>query len=652
MQKRIIPPTTTPAGEGTTTEGATDVSFTLPEISVEAIPTMTTDVLLAPSTIRTLHALAQSEDDWYATQTKMRMRAGQLHCKTELNQTLKKMEKAFSVPTPPADAIMAPGLTCFSDLTVQYRCEGFTASDNGIYSVDEDGNFTTISYCPVYPVRRSKNVESLSEQVTLRFKRKGDEKPTELTVPAVQIATATKIVELAEVGFPVNSETARGMVKYLSTILELNTAIIPLTHSSSKFGWHMHDGKQVFLPYDDSEQFFYDADNKTAVLTRSVHTAGSHIEWKKTMIEIRQTKRCEVLLTMSAALSSLLVPIVGVNSFVLDLYGKTGMGKTVTMMLAASQFANPDHYIGSFDTTDVGVEIRLDALNHLPLMLDDSNHANKKLIFNDFIMMICNGLGRQRGNKALGIRRDNTWKNCTITTGEAAMRDLVTGGGSKNRIISVRCRREEVYKDGNALCEFIRKNYGYAGRAFVYIVKQVGERRIKEIWQDYKALLEGDSVTAKQAASLALIMTADELMETYYYKDSVRIDLEDARDCLSEKENLDVDQRMYDYLIDTIDMHPKNFCPYTGPITMLTDPKGEIWGYIDDNDGYVYMIATALRKIFERTEFRYSKAFVQWMHEKGYDPYGESIVRKIPSIGKNQRVYKIKMERRGRIVEE
>ena len=65
----------------------------------------------------------------------------------------------------------------------------------------------------------------------------------------------------------------------------------------------------------------------------------------------------------------------------MDLWGETEGGKTVTLMLGASVWANPgeSRYIGDFKTTDVALEAKSDMLNNLPLILDDTSKVSAKI---------------------------------------------------------------------------------------------------------------------------------------------------------------------------------------------------------------------------------------------------------------------------------
>ena len=83
------------------------------------------------------------------------------------------------------------------------------------------------------------------------------------------------------------------------------------------------------------------------------------------MKALRRTGRPEIKFSLAASFASILVSRLGALPFIVDLWGETEGGKSVSMMLAASIWANPDNnqYIGDFKTTDTQLEIRADLLN-------------------------------------------------------------------------------------------------------------------------------------------------------------------------------------------------------------------------------------------------------------------------------------------------
>ena len=96
--------------------------------------------------------------------------------------------------------------------------------------------------------------------------------------------------------------------------------------------------------------------------------------------QLRASGRIELKFLLAASFASVLVHLLGGLPFFVDLWGETEGGKTVSLMVAASVWANPDGnaYIGDFKTTDVALEAKADMLNHLPMFLDDTSKVSKK----------------------------------------------------------------------------------------------------------------------------------------------------------------------------------------------------------------------------------------------------------------------------------
>ena len=92
-----------------------------------------------------------------------------------------------------------------------------------------------------------------------------------------------------------------------------------------------------------------------------------------------------------------------------DLWGESGGGKSVTLMVAASVWGRPmkGAYMRDYGATDVGFEAAADFLNDLPLMLDDTSKRDEKtkMRFEEIIYNLCSGKGKTRSNKELGINR-------------------------------------------------------------------------------------------------------------------------------------------------------------------------------------------------------------------------------------------------------
>lgn len=75
-------------------------------------------------------------------------------------------------------------------------------------------------------------------------------------------------------------------------------------------------------------------------------------------------------------------------------------------MLAASVWADPSEnkYIGNFKSSDVGLEVKADMLNNLPLILDDTSQKDKKIEenFERIVYDLCSGQGKPGPTKNWG----------------------------------------------------------------------------------------------------------------------------------------------------------------------------------------------------------------------------------------------------------
>lgn len=477
-------------------------------------------------------------------------------------------------------------------------CGYWNATDKGILKPNSD---EYACYHPILPVERLKNIETGAEQIKLAYKRTGTWH--EIVVPKSLIASASKIVALAEQGVAVTSENAKLLVKYLSDVENLNDNFIRIKRSTSKFGWLNKD----FIPFDGD--IIFDGDMKFKQVSESVTIQGDYKTWLDHAREVRARKRIESKFYLAASFASVLVaPLKGLPFFV-DLWGGTEAGKSVALMLAASVWANPDEnaFIGDYKSTETALEAKADMLNHLPMLLDDTSNQNRRLAenFESLVYVLCSGKGKTRSNKDIGINRESRWKNCIITNGEKPLTSYVNQGGAMNRILEVACD-SYIFEDPRKTASIAKTNYGYAGREFVKILKEIGVEGIMKIQKGFLDELDNDEKMQKQSLSLSIVLTADKIATDYIFKDGEYIDIEEAKQVLIDKNELSDNERCYRYILDRVVANRGRFDPRNENI--------EQWGIIEDN--YVLMISTALSRLCK--EEGYSRlSFLKWASDKG-----------------------------------
>lgn len=527
-------------------------------------------------------------------------RAEELGVKVKFNTILrayKKVDREMRKKSPS----LVENWTNFEGPYDNMRCGLWIASDHGIYAQKEGGLEDVACYHPILPIERLKNLETGDEQLKLAFKR--NNRWEEIIVPKDLIATASKITALSKRGVAVTSENAKLLVRFLSDVENFNDNQIQVQYSTSKLGWI----KSGFIPYDT--EIVFDGDSRFKQVFESIEQHGNRELWYEHIRQLRKTGRLEIKFMLAAAFASVLIGPLGALPFFVDLWGETEGGKSVTLMLACSVWASPDEsrYIGDFKTTDVALEARADLLNNLPMMLDDTSKTSSRIRdnFEGIVYDLCSGKGKSRSNKELGMNRENRWRNVILTNGERPLNSYVTQGGAINRILEVECG-EKVYRDPQTTAELVKKNYGFAGREFVSVLKKIGFEEVERIQQEIQRKIHNDEKMQKQSISLSIVLTADRIVTDHLFKDGQYISLDDAAQVLVDRNELSDNERCYQYILSEVDINRAKFDAMS--------QTNEKWGMIEH--GYAVIYNNIFDSICKKGGFS-RKAFLSWADRNG-----------------------------------
>lgn len=491
--------------------------------------------------------------------------------------------------------------TNFSGKYDRMYCGSWIASEEGIYSQNTGTADVLACRHPILPIERLKNLETGDEQMKIAYKR--NNRWFEVIVPKDILSSANKITSLYKRGISVTSENARCLVRYLQDVEDLNDEHINVQYSSSKLGW-IGDG---FIPYDTD--IVFDGDSRFKQAFESIQEHGSRERWFTHVKELRASKRMEIKFMLAASFASILIQILGGLPFFVDLWGETEGGKSVTLMLACSIWANPSEsaYIKDYKGTEVGLEAVSDLLNHLPLMLDDTSKKNRRIEdnFEGLVYDLCSGKGKTRSNKDLGINQEKHWKNTILTNGERPLNSYVTQGGAINRILEIECG-EKVYRDPQTTAGILTQNYGFAGKEFVQVVKDIGSDTIKEIQQSIQCNIFDDEKMQKQSISLSIVLTADKIATDYLFQDGEYIDLDDAKQVLIDRNELSDNERCYQFIQGEVIVNSAKFNPNLS--------TNETWGVLEQ--GYAIIYNNVFDTMCKKGGFS-KKAFLSWAVKKG-----------------------------------
>lgn len=484
------------------------------------------------------------------------------------------------------------------ELTQQMNCGEFYAGEDGIKVYDRDKLITVCPH-PILITRRFSNVITGEMKAELAYRRSYEKRWRKLIVDMDYIYNAKKMIELTKNGIAVTSKMAPYLVDYLSQLETSNDDMLQLNRSISHLGWHSENGQIEFIPYSKDCEF--DGEGELRTVYRNITRKGSYEKWLEAAKKIRNSEFAPPKIMLVASFASILLPIVKGLPFFVHLYGKTGTGKSVMLKMAASVWGNPEHYMVSFDSTQVGKDELCAMLYNMPLCMDElqiiknSRYDNKENI----IYKLTEGVGRTRGAKAGGIQTVKRWKNTILTTGEHTILDNTAGGGAINRVIELSIYRTKLTEDLKGLHDTICDNYGHAGKAFVEAVSAEGiPERIRTYFDIYANDFRAQTVTDKQCISAALLVACDKILGELIFDDTGSFSVEDMLPYLVKERDLQQDKEAYYKLMSWVASN-------AGKFIETTDMR-EKWG-----------------KIIPKADGRYvfigSQFFDQFMQENGYD---------------------------------
>lgn len=498
----------------------------------------------------------------------------------------------------------------FSGCEESYSCGAWVANDNGVRTYTVMGE-RLACYHPIIPIARMINIQTGKEKVKLKFK-KGDFWK-DIVVDKSIIASASKIVALADFGVSVTSENSKALVSYLSDVENLNVGEIEVRNSTSKLGWIKGD----FVPYDVN--VYFDNESNFKMLYESIRKGGKREKWYDLVKSIRATDRLEPKIYIAAALASVLIEPLNALPFIINLWGDTGKGKTVALMLAASIFAFPGNndYVTDPKSTITALETRTNFLNNFPVMIDDMSQIKNKFDddFSALVYFLCSGKGKERSNVNLGINATNSWRNVFLTNNEHSLVTETMQGGAVNRIIDVEMADGYIFENGNHVVEVIKKNYGFAGEEFIELVKEMEFDEISKIQKDFQQRIQdkakefGIEKEEKQILPMSIILTADKLATENLFNDGQYLDFEVCFNLLKDKDSVSENQRAYEYILSEIGINKNNFIIKGSN----RDDYRQIWGCIED--GYAIIQKNVFDKICKEANSS-SRTFLSWAKKK------------------------------------
>lgn len=578
------------------------------ELTQSYIESLDVAALLDPEIFKQL--LMQNGTDRIKTLAMLEHRAWTLHMARRFGQAWKAYQADSATPTNNTEHESS-----FTGQPLALQCGEWIANDAGIYRLKQQGDIVKKDYAckmPIMPAAVLRNIETNTEKVQLAFRRTKSQW-SKCVFPRSTISNKNKIIELADFGIAVTSDTAAALVTYLGTCLADNAETIPIIQSVERLGWV----DSVFVPY--AEALTLDNDGQGAELARAVHSQGTLQEWAEYIAPLRK-QSLYLQIVLAAAFASVLISKVKSLPFVLHLWGGTGTGKTVALKVAASVWGNPEKYMLTLNGTTNALMGTAALLYDLPLLADelqtiklDTNFQNQT--YDKLIMQLTEGKDRARLTQQSTLKEQKTWNNCFIFTGEEPITQSNSGGGTKNRVIELQCK-EQIISNGNAVVNFIDSHYGNAGRAFIeHIASKLAETLQQDFQARQSALLKISNSSAKQCAALALIALADAYADECIFKDKRQVlDLKQLAGIAKSLAEIDSAERAYRYIMDVIAANADYFAR-RGKHGYYKPVAGACWGKLTAD--YIAINRTRIAEELAKQGYSLNSVADAWKN-KGY----------------------------------
>lgn len=502
-------------------------------------------------------------------------------------------------------SIQKQGMLALEDCLAGYCLAGYDINESGVYLEKEAGEKLRICPIPVIPTAIIENISTGIEKMELTFWKSAQRKT--MICERSTVASYSKIVDLANRGIEVNSENAKQLVKYLSTFVSRNLSKIPHRRSVSHMGWV--NGQKEFMPYHTG--ICFDGEENYKQLYQSISQAGDLQDWINFVSPLRSNICLRMM--MAASFASPLIELVNALPFVFHLWGGSGAGKTVALSVAMSIWGNPraGAMVRSMNQTINSMLSTAAFLNSIPFAGDELQTIKNKWSGNFDQLVMCLTEGSDRGRMTYDKMNEiKSWHCAFLFTGEEPCTKATSGGGVKNRVIEVECR-EKVIENGNQVMNFICGNYGHAGTAYIAHIKEETENICQAYQRYFSEIITATDTTDKQAGSAAIMTVADALARKLFFPNERPLTIEDLKPFLFSGKEVDVSERAYSYILDTI---ARNHAKFT--LENTANPYGEIWGKFDDDEN-CFINKTVLSELLEKAGFDFDAVKRKWT-ENGY----------------------------------
>lgn len=401
-----------------------------------------------------------------------------------------------------------------------YECPaGYRVDHSGVWAVRpvKDGGETLsrVTWAPLMITRVYEDPEG-DQSVELAWMDRS--RVVRRTVPrSVARRGRLLVATLGDAGLPVIEADAKHVERWLAAVESVNDRAIPRVALARQLGWQ-DDG--TFVTSQDAPLHVEVKFDEQRAALAAHGPSGTLDGWQAAVKPMENYPVAQMGLYAGLA-APLLTPL-GINSYTVDISGRSTRGKTTTAMVGMSLWGDPSEKadgLYSWRTSAYAAELRLNLANGLLVVFDETKLVKDPELVNALIYQIPKNHGQPRGG---GWASGLPWRTVVISTGEQSVLTFTSDQGAAARVLTLTgapfgVEGGESAAAANAVQDGCAEHYGVAGPAFVAklqegLARPGGKDKLivkhRELAEQHRG--END-ISARRAPMLASMVLAAEL---------------------------------------------------------------------------------------------------------------------------------------------
>lgn len=494
------------------------------------------------------------------------------------------------------------------------------------------------------PVTTARVTDIVTEETNYEVKWNTPDGIRTMTHKGEVLSKRNELLKLSNYGLSISEHNYKDVSRFIHDYEMEFFDKLPVTFITSSIGYvdnNITGEREFVLPYDDNSiKFNEDTKDKGSVDTyKSFEPKGTLEEYKESVFD--KVKHGEVaMFGIFSSFASVLLEDFKTNSFVIDIAGSSGIGKTSTLKLCASVWGEPKEggYIKTWNATPVYIENYTSFLNNFPVLLDETSTASNKQMLETTIYDFSQNSSKGRGSIE-GTRETVKHNNILISTGEFPIieREGIMKGATA-RVVTV-TRQPFAYDEKLFNDIFIGRQatinnyYGTLGKSAYKEFKRNEDKYYdlhQELLLKYQELGQNNRVIRRLATSFAIIHiagiiindTLDSDVDVDHVIESIFNDIMKVENTLYNTNAKQLDG-LLNYLVDNTGKHVRYY-------SENEKPYQDVWAYYEDEKQELYLLSTKVNNYLNNLNLHggtVAKSIRQAWLEEGYVVAGETTTK-------------------------